>query len=168
MQEKHPFGVFIPKHAKYLILGSFPGKPDKINNWFYGSPRNQFWPILEAVYKQKLGTIHQKQYLLIKLHFAITDVILSCVRLKGTNSDMNLTSITYNTKAVERILAENNIKKIFLTSRFSEKIFGREFKSVISLYPEVKLITLPSPSPRYAILSLSDKIKKYQEIFPKS
>jgi hypothetical protein len=81
---------------------------------------------------------------------------------------MNLTSITYNTKAVERILAENNIKKIFLTSRFSEKIFGREFKSVISLYPEVKLITLPSPSPRYAILSLSDKIKKYQEIFPKS
>ena len=161
MLEIHPFGNFVPKKTMYLILGSFPGKRDRINNWFYGTSRNQFWKIISVIYNQKLETILQKQNLLVKLHFAITDVILSCVRSKGTNSDMNLTNITYNIKGIETILAENNIEKIFFTSRFTENLFMREFKKVIQRYPEVKLVTLPSPSARYAIVGLSDKIKKY-------
>jgi hypothetical protein len=59
MIETHAFGNFIPLDAKYLILGSFTGKEamrknpasDNSYDWFYGTKRNQFWSILESVYK---------------------------------------------------------------------------------------------------------------------
>jgi len=35
------------------------------------------------------------------------------------------------------------------------------------MYPKIELITLPSPSPRYAILSKDEKGAIYAEILPK-
>ncbi len=164
MTETHPFGNFVPKNAKYLILGSFPGKPDYTYNWFYSNRRNQFWTILKAVYKTKLDTKEEKQKHFGKLRIAITDIILSCDRHKGTNSDTNLTNITYNTKAINKILKRNKIEKIFFTSRFAEKLFRSKcHPELISGYI---LVTLPSPSPRYAKLNLSDKINIYKKLLP--
>lgn len=165
MSETHPFGNFVPNNAKYLILGSFPGKPDEGNDWFYGAKRNQFWKILEAVYKTKLDTKAKKQKLLIEIKAAIADIILMCDRKNNTNSDTNLTNITYNTKAIKKILSENKIKKIFFTSRFAEKLFNKQFPVILAC-PESNLIPLPSPSPRYAKFSLSDKIEKYKKLLP--
>jgi G:T/U-mismatch repair DNA glycosylase len=60
----------------------------------------------------------------------------------------------------------NKIEKIFFSSRFAEKLFNKEFKNVIKQYPDIKLVTLPSPSPRHAKLFFSDKINKYKELLP--
>lgn len=60
MLEKHPYTAFIPQNARFLLLGSFPAKPNKRGNWYYVNPRNQFWPILETVYKTKLDTKAKK------------------------------------------------------------------------------------------------------------
>lgn len=57
MIETHIFKIFVPEKAKALILGSFSGKESPADNgvndpaydWYYGTKRNQFWPILEAV-----------------------------------------------------------------------------------------------------------------------
>ncbi len=161
MLEIHPFGSFVPHTSKHLILGSFPGRLSKENNWFYCTKRNQFWTILESVYKTKLDTKAKKQKLFKKLGIAVTDIVLSCDRKSGTNSDTNLTNIIYNTKTISKILKENNIKQIFFTSRFVEKKFLR-------LFPDIPYtITLPSPSPRFAKISLSDKITKYKKLLPK-
>src|SRR3972149_9293812 len=160
MTETHPFGNFVPKNSKYLILGSFTGKiTDPSYDWFYSNKRNQFWPILRQVYNLKLETKEEKQQLYKKLQIAITDIILSCDRKKGTNSDTNLTNITFNTKAIKKILNDNKIEKIFFSSKFVEKLFKKKFPDFTSLYPYSYFYTLPSPSPRYAKLSLSDKIK---------
>jgi hypoxanthine-DNA glycosylase len=167
MPETHPFGNFVPKNAKYLIIGSFPGKPNKINTWFYGNKRNQFWPILESVYKTKLDTVPQKKKLLKRQQIAVTDIIFSCVRSNDNNSDTNLKQITYNSKAIEDILNKNKIEKIFFTSRFVEKLFKKVFPCYLHLFPTTHLYLLPSPSPRYAKFSLSDKITKYKKLLPK-
>ena len=163
MSEIHPFGEFVPHRAKYLILGSFPGKPNKTYNWFYSNQRNQFWTILKAVYKTKLDTKEEKQKLFKKLRIAITDIILSCDRKKGTNSDINLTNITYNTKAINKIIIENKIQKIFFTSRYVEKRFKKLFPDLSETYTWTYTV-LPSPSPRYAKLNLSEKIKQYKKL----
>lgn len=76
MSEKHPFGIFIPPNTRFLLLGSFSAKPEKRNDWFYGSNRNQFWPILEEVYTVPLKTKKDQQDLFIELEMAITDIIL--------------------------------------------------------------------------------------------
>lgn len=175
MFETHSFGNFAPKNSKYLIIGSFPGKPNKINTWFYGNKWNQFWTIMETVCKIKLNSVSEKKKLLNSLHFAITDIIYSCERIKNNNSDVNLKNITYNTKAIEKIFKENNIEKIFFTSRFVEKLFKKAFPNFLNLFPihpersrrTTNCYTLPSPSSRYARLSLSDKIRKYKKLLPK-
>ena len=167
MREIHPFGSFIPKNCRYLILGTFPGKKNKENNWFYGSKKNQFWIILENVYKQNLNTISEKKGFLKEYKIAITDTISSCIRKENTNLDTNLVNIVYNDNLIKKILKENKIEIIFFTSRFAEKLFIKQMKKDTLLYSKSKLCLLPSPSPRYAKLSLSDKIIRYKKLLPK-
>ena len=167
MLEKHPFGVFVPKNAKYLLLGSFTTKPFDGYEWFYANGRNQFWPILEAVYGRQLQNKKAQQNLFEQLGMAIGDIILECEREKNSNLDMNLKSLVFNTKAIVEILQKNNIKKIYFSSRFVEKLYKKEFKDLVSKYPEVELITLPSPSPRYVLMTKSQKISKYKQLLPK-
>lgn len=166
MIEKHPFGDFVPKNARYLILGSFTGKiTDNSYDWFYGTKRNQFWPIMQEVYKIPLTNKEEKQSLFKGLNVAITDIILSCERKSNNNLDTNLINIVLN-KEVAKILKMNMIKKIFFSSRFVEKLFKRYFKDLILEYPDVELITLPSPSPRYAAMRRTEKIEKYRQLLP--
>ncbi len=171
MIETHPFGNFVPRSAQYLILGSFTGKrsnEDIANgyDWFYGTKRSLFWPILQEVYKVKLNSIEEKQELFNRLKIAITDIILSCERKSNNNLDMNLINIVLN-QDVNNILKLNKIEKIFFSSRFVEKLFREHFKDLILEYPEIELITLPSPSPRYAAMSRKQKIDRYKQILPK-
>lgn len=174
MIETHPFGKFVPPNAKYLILGSFTGRQavkretvtDDSYDWFYGTKRNQFWPILETVYERELKSKLAKQELFTKLGIAMADIIYQCERKEGNNLDSNLINIVYNSDAITEILEKNQINKIFFTSRFVENKFNKVFKIVLNHYPNIKLITLPSPSPRYARLSKEQKIARYKELFP--
>jgi hypoxanthine-DNA glycosylase len=162
--ETHPFEAFIPKKITCLIVGSFPGKEQTQNkpdetHWFYGAPRNQFWKILEIVYKKKLNNRKEKQQLFEETGIGITDVIRSCVRRQGTNLDENLEIREYNKEAIEKILKKYRPKVLF-TSRFVEK----EFKKLFSDYKNTDI--LPSPSPRYFRLSVEDKAKIYKQQLP--
>lgn len=168
MLEKHPFSPFVPKNAKYLILGSFVGKmtPENRYDWYYGTKRNQFWRILSEVYKVKFLAKSRKEKLFSGLGIAITDVIYSCERKSGTNLDNNLTKIVYNHKAIQKIFSQRNIKKVFFSSRFVEKEFRKHFKDIILNYPKVSFIVLPSPSPRFASMNILEKIKVYKKFLP--
>ena len=163
MIETHPFGNFVPKKAKYLILGSFTGRQSY--DWFYGTKVNQFWPIFEGVYGIPLKTKADKQHLFARLGIAMADIIYQCERAQGTNKDNNLINIVYNTRGIEEILAKNKIAKIFFSSRFVEGQFKKVFKGI--KLGGTELITLPSPSPRYAAMKLADKIRKYRELLPR-
>lgn len=172
MVETHPFGSFVPVNTRYLILGSFTGKrtEDDIKNgydWFYGNKRNQFWPIMEKVYGIGLQSKKEKQELFTRLRMAIADVILSCERKVNNNLDINLTNMVFNTEAIINVLEKNKIKSIFFSSRFAEHLFKRQFKNVVQLHPEIELVTLPSPSPRYAAMSKSEKVARYKELLPR-
>lgn len=167
MIETHAFGVFVPANAKYLLLGSFPANiSGKAPDWFYGSKVNQFWPIVEKVYGVTLPDKTRKEELFTKLEIAITDIIYQCERRDGTNLDANFINFVYHTSAIRKILTKNKIKKIFFSSRFVEKEYKRKLKELVEEFPNIELITLPSPSPRYAAMSRDEKIKKYKEVFP--
>lgn len=166
MIEKHPFGNFVPKKTKYLMLGSFVTKPSNLYEWFYANGRNQFWPIMQEVYGSDFSTKKQQQKLFIQLEMALADIILSCERRNNSNLDTNLYNIVYNTKAIKAIINKNNIKKIFFTSRHVETLFRKQFKKVVAAYPKIELVALPSPSPRYAAMSKLEKVTRYKQLLP--
>src|SRR5260221_6026533 len=143
MIEVHPFGSFVPKNSKYLLLGSFTTKEafdekkKEAYKWFYSNGgRNQFWPILSVVYKTNLQTRYEMQELLIALRMAMADIIYSCERRKNSNLDVNLINLVYAIDDITEILDKNPITKIFFTSRFVETKFRRLFKDVINRRPD--------------------------------
>ncbi|MEI6059780.1 MAG: DNA-deoxyinosine glycosylase [Bacteroidota bacterium] len=164
--EYHPFEPFVSEVSSVLILGSFPGKEStqqlRKDDWFYNSKRNQFWKILEMVYKQELSTSAAKKILFTNNRIAVTDIIVSCERRDNSNSDQNLTNKEYNWQCISSILAGNAISRILFTS----KSVYREFIHHFDFPKDIRLIVLPSPSPRYARLSLVQKSEIYKKYMP--
>lgn len=174
MTEKHPFGYFVPENARYLLLGSFTTKEayddekSKDYVWFYSNGgRNQFWPILEEIYGRELKTRKQMQKCFDELQMALGDIIIQCERKRKSNLDISLTNIVYGVRDVLNILRSNAIKKIFFTSRFVEMKFRTNFKQALEQFPNIELLTLPSPSPRYVQMPRSEKVVKYRMTLPK-
>lgn len=172
MAERHPFGIFVPPNPQYLLLGSFPSRPSpspsKTNyDWFFSNARSQFWPILESVYGLPLQNKDQKQALFATLGIAITDIVLECERNAESSLDVHLVNMHFNTNAISKVLNNNNIISIFFSSRFAERLYHQHFKEVITKFPNINLITLPSPSPRYAAMSKTQKIALYKKLLPK-
>ncbi len=162
--EIHPHKPFVPPNAKVLILGSFPGKghatSESANEWFYASKRNQFWNIMRGVYNEELLTTESKKGLFINHGIAIADVFLKIRRKEDNNQDNNLEIIAYNDKALKKILKENKFESVFFTSKLVEKHF-------IKLFPSIRNgECLPSPSPRFARMSLQGKINAYRQKLP--
>jgi hypoxanthine-DNA glycosylase len=163
--ETHPHKPFVPAHAEVLIVGSFPGKDQvektpETDDWFYGTKRNQFWKIMSGVYEKSLDTRIEKEALFTNHHIAIADVFLKIRRKNNNNMDDNLEILEYNTEAIQNILIAYPTIKIFFTSRFVEQHFYKMFPAI------QKGICLPSPSPRYARMSLTEKIRIYKQHLP--
>lgn len=168
MIETHPFQSFIPKDIKYLLLGSFASKQlirDKGYDWFYGTKRNQLWPIISKVYELSLESKEDRKKLFTSLGIGIADIIYQCERSNDNSSDNNLINIVYNSQ-LNDIVSTNNINTIFFTSRFVENLYKKAFKNLVTEFPEINLVTLPSPSPRYALLTMEQKVQRYKELLP--
>jgi hypoxanthine-DNA glycosylase len=163
--ETHPFRPFIPVNATVIIIGSFPGRDitqKKLNkdDWFYGTKRNQFWNIISGVYNIELKNAADKKQLFTEKGIAIADIILQARRNAINNSDTNLEVIAYNDKAIKKILAHTSFQHIFFTSKFVKKHF-------LKIFPGIKNgECLPSPSPRYARMSMKEKIAYYKKMLP--
>ena len=169
MREIDPFEIFSPANATILILGSFPatdGAEGITHEWYYSKGKNQFWRILEAIYKLELKNISSQKALFTRLGIAIGDIILSCERINNSSLDAKLINFEYNLDGIGRILHDFPIEKILFTSKFTEKHYKKAFNDLITRFPNIELITLPSPSPRYVLISKEEKLKKYREVFP--
>jgi hypoxanthine-DNA glycosylase len=163
--ETHPFTPFVPENATVLIVGSFPGREQtqapQEDAWFYGAKRNQFWTILREVYGLPLVTTAEKQQLFLQNGIAITDIFLKVRRKENNNLDTNLEVIEYNQAAIAEILRHKEFQAIFFTSRFVEK----HFKKIFPHAPNTEC--LPSPSPRFARMTLAEKVEYYRGKLPR-
>lgn len=164
MIEVHPFPPFVPPRMKCLIVGSFPGKEQTRGEqsedaWFYGSPYNQLWRILEVAYGRDLKNKAAKQKLFKEVGIGIADIFKSIIRTANSSVDENLQVVEDNKDELGRILHDFR-PQVLCTSRFVEK----EFKKMFPGYAAVDV--LPSPSPRYFKLSIADKAAVYKRKLP--
>ncbi len=78
----------ISRDCRLLILGSFPGVASLRAQQYYGHPRNQFWPLLGAIWGLNLLVLPYPQ----RLHevqsrgLGLWDVYASCQRLGSLDS----------------------------------------------------------------------------------
>jgi len=152
----HPFAPIIDDDSKILILGSFPSIKSFEESFYYAHPRNQFWPILSAIYDMPAKSREERVALLKSAKIALWDVVAVCMR---TNSaDSNLKECEPND--IASLLREYpNIERILFTGKKACTLFGRYFAKEIDLPAEL----LPSPSPAYASMSLEEKLEVWRE-----
>lgn len=155
--EQHTIKPIIFSDSKILILGSFPSIKSIEEGFYYAHPRNQFWPILAAIYNESINTKEEKITLCKKHHIALFDSAASLQRDAKNSSDTNLKNIEVND--FEKILTKYpNIRTILFTGKKAEQIFNKKYK-----YLQIKKNLLPSTSPAYASMKFEDKFAKYKE-----
>jgi hypoxanthine-DNA glycosylase len=72
----------ISRHARLMVLGSFPGAASLALHQYYGHPRNQFWPLLGAIWQVDLVSRPYPDRIaeLRRRGLGLWDVYASCIR----------------------------------------------------------------------------------------
>jgi G:T/U-mismatch repair DNA glycosylase len=170
--EFHPYGAFIPKKTKYLLIGSFPiskftnpAKRSEIKSheidFYFGGEKNFLWKILSHLFQTDLKSKKNIINFLTKEQIGIVDLINSCRRIQGHSSDSSLYDIEWNHQ-IDLLLKKYPIEYLIFTSKGVEQWFRR-------LYPQIKMpsLTLISPSAQsYRSLSPFLAYKKWKKTYP--
>ena len=148
----------LSRATRLLVLGSFPGVASLQAQQYYGHPRNQFWPLLGALWGVDLVGLPYIERLaeLRRRGLGLWDVYASCRRpgsLDQAISDAefnDLASLRRRAPAL-RVVAHNGSES------------ARAMKQVASLGYTV--IKLPSTSPANASWSFDRKLAAWRAAF---
>ena len=145
----------IARHTRLIILGSFPGVASLQAQQYYGHPRNQFWPLLGAIwgldlvalpYAARLHTVCQRG-------LGLWDVYTSCRREGSLDQAINdaefndLASLKRRAPALQ-LVAHNGGES------------ARAMKQIAALGLPVQ--RLPSSSPANASWSFERKLAAWR------
>ena len=80
----------IPRTARVLLLGSFPGEESLRQSQYYAHPRNQFWRLLGDVLGEPLAELPYAARLrrLARHRIGVWDIITGCEREGSLDGDI--------------------------------------------------------------------------------
>jgi hypoxanthine-DNA glycosylase len=151
----HEFGPVYDTDSRILILGSFPSVKSRKEGFFYGHPRNRFWPLIAALTGEALPeTIEDKRILLLRNRIALWDSIESCeISASSDSSIRNITPV-----AIDRITGSCNIQRILCNGAISWKYYNRYLKEITGM----EAVKLPSTSPANAAWSFDRLLEEWR------
>lgn len=140
---EHTFPPEYDENSEILILGSFPSVKSREANFYYGHPKNRFWPLIADLFGEKVpASIEEKKAFLKRNRIALWDVIAGC-DIKGS-SDSSIKNVEAND--INLILLNSKVGKIYTN--------GRKAFDLYNMYCLEKTgreaVMLPSTSPANA------------------
>ena len=143
----HPFPPICDHNSRILILGTLPSAKSRENAFYYGHPRNRFWPLIARLCDAPIPeTIAEKTVLLLKNRIALWDVVYSCdIHGSSDSSIQNVTPTDLN-----RILDEAKIMHIFANGGKAAALYQRYQQKQTG----IEITVLPSTSPANAAWNL--------------
>lgn len=157
------FAPLVSANAKVLILGSMPSVVSVQKQQYYGHNRNQFWPILGHLFQfNPKASYSERTHQAMCAGVAIWDVIARCHRIGSADSAIEPDSI--QVQDFDTFFSTYpNIEHVFFNGRKAEQVYRAQV--LPSLSGDFDYLThqcLPSTSPAYANLSVTDKLKAWQ------
>lgn len=147
MRLSHEFPPVVDRHSRVLLLGSFPSVKSRDEGFYYGHPRNRFWPLLARLCGEALPvTAAEKTAMCLRHGVALWDVIGSC-EIEGS-ADSSIRDAEVNDLSL--ILNECDIRQIFVNGGVAYQLFTRYQKERIGR----DAVKLPSTSPANAAWSM--------------
>ncbi|WP_337190362.1 DNA-deoxyinosine glycosylase [Altericroceibacterium endophyticum] len=152
MQErKTSFAPVVANDTRVLILGSLPGEASLKAQRYYAHSQNKFWHLVGSVIGRDLAALDYSDRLseLLTHHIGLWDVVESASR-KGS-LDSAIRDARHNALA-DLVATLPDLRCVAFNGQKSARIGMRELADF-----DAELLPLPSSSPAYASMSLTDK-----------
>ncbi len=146
------------ERTRLLVLGSFPGVASLRAGEYYAHPRNQFWPLLSAMWGLDLRALAYPERLaaMSARGVGLWDVYAHC-RREGS-LDSAIREAAFNDLAGLRRIAP---RLAAIVHNGAESARGRRFTASLG----VAVASLPSTSPAHAAWSFERKLVAWREFF---
>lgn len=153
----HPLKPLFGADSRILILGSFPSVKTREYGFFYGHPRNRFWPIMEALFHEELTReIADRRDFLLKHRIAVYDSIAQCDIIGS--SDASIQKVIPSD--LSEVFQHGSIRQVFCNGAASQKYYKKYHEKLYA----IPAIQLPSTSPANAGYSMDDLLAEWKQI----
>lgn len=140
---EHTFPPEYDENSEILILGSFPSVKSREANFYYGHPKNRFWPLISDIFGEDLpSSVEEKKALLQRNSIALWDVIARC-EIIGS-SDSSIRNVEPNN--INLIIKNSKVGSIYTNGRKAFDLYNRYCLEKT----EREAVLLPSTSPANA------------------
>lgn len=184
--ERHPWAPFIPDHARMIILGTFPPKPNRWRmNFYYPNPTNDFWRVIGLIFygdvlalfnkDKKEFDLNEIKILLRRERIAMSDTGYKVRRLRDNASDkfleivepVNLHKLLSDMPECNTIVTTGE-KAASVMAALTKTVVPRTGKFVDTFYEPLgrllRIWRMPSTSRAYP-LSVEKKASFYRRLF---
>lgn len=149
-------------HTVLLVLGSFPGAASLAAGQYYAHPRNQFWPILQAIWpdpqhRLDLACYQKRIDWLLAHRLGLWDVYASCERQGSLDTAIRAAELNDFAALKARCPA---LRAVAHNGRESHR-HARRVAEVLGLPTH----RLPSTSPAHASWGFERKLAAWRELF---
>ncbi len=143
MSTAHPFPPVVDAECRILVLGSFPSVKSREEGFFYGHPRNRFWPLMAALFQEpEPQCIPEKRALLLRHHIALWDVIAQC-EIAGSADSSIRNAVPVDIGQITQVC---RLTRVYCNGALSGRLYARYLQPGVGLAAQ----TLPSTSPANA------------------
>jgi hypoxanthine-DNA glycosylase len=153
------FPPILGKSPRVLILGTLPSRASIARHEYYGHPRNAFWPIMAELFGAT-GDYAQRCEVLRNSGVAVWDVLAQSVRPGSLDANIHSQTARPN-EIAELVNANDSLDLVCFNGRKARQLFDR-FIGVEAVADRVAFSDLPSTSPAYAAMPLSEKTRAWR------
>ena len=166
---EHGFGPVWDAGSRVLVLGSMPSPKSREMRFYYGHPRNRFWPVMAAIFgdgsclceecDDPAQVVSERTDFALRHHVALWDVIASC-DIVGA-SDASIRNAVPNRLAP--LVAGSRIGPVFTTGATAARLYRTLCAPALEAagFADLPMTRLPSTSPANAGIGLPALIEVY-------
>jgi hypoxanthine-DNA glycosylase len=148
----------IGRNTRLVVLGSFPGVASLEKRQYYAHPRNQFWPILAALWRVDLAALPYRERLaeMRRRGLGLWDIYASCRRLGSLDSAIEAPELNDLASLRRRAPGLTGV-----AHNGAESARARRITQSLG----VEVLRLPSTSPAHASWSFERKLAAWRAAF---
>lgn len=157
---EHALGPVFDEWSRVLILGTMPSPASRAQGFYYGHPRNRFWPVMAALFEGPGARVPQmpeeRRTFALAHGFALWDVLASCA-IHGA-ADSSIADPVPND--LRRVLNVAPIREVFTTGSAAWSLYRRLCERACGK----AAVKLPSTSPANAAWNLERLVEAYAPV----
>lgn len=155
---EHTIEPVFDERSRVLVLGTMPSPASRAAGFYYGHPRNRFWPVMAAVFGEATPPpdVPARRAFALEHGVALWDVLARCA-IRGA-ADATIADPVPND--LGRVLRAAPVSTVFCTGATAYDLYRRLCEPVWGI-PAVKL---PSTSPANASWSLERLVEAYRVV----